>query len=208
MEWSEKEFQDKKKRILNSTDLSRKGSVDSDIVELVDFINSHNQYVTTSSCSGRLIVFCEVPSMGNSKEGCKWLYTTHDDIDMEDMMSKLDPTVGDLVLKFEPMILHVQCHSVEDAKHLHTCALESGFRNTGVTIGHRGKVMLAIRSCLNLEVPLSHAGKLLVSEEYLKFLTSKASEKMKENKRRTMNFFSKIKSIKEKEIVRTEVLNF
>lgn len=47
----------------------------------------------------------------------------------------------------------------------HTCALESGFRNSGITFGKHGKVILAIRSCIGLEVPLTDDGIVLVSKE-------------------------------------------
>jgi tRNA wybutosine-synthesizing protein 3 len=47
----------------------------------------------------------------------------------------------------------------------HTCALESGFRNSGITLGKHGKVILAVRSCVGLEVPLTDDGIMLVSEE-------------------------------------------
>jgi tRNA(Phe) wybutosine-synthesizing methylase Tyw3 len=47
----------------------------------------------------------------------------------------------------------------------HTCALESGFRNSGITIGKHGKIILAVRSCIGLEVPLTEDGIMLVSNE-------------------------------------------
>ncbi len=53
-------FLQQKRRALASEDLSRKGCVDAPIVDLVDFINSSDRFFTTSSCSGRTIVFEEV----------------------------------------------------------------------------------------------------------------------------------------------------
>ena len=50
-------FDKQKESALSGIDLSRKGSVDSSIVELVEFINKQNNYFTTSSCSGRIILF-------------------------------------------------------------------------------------------------------------------------------------------------------
>jgi len=47
----------------------------------------------------------------------------------------------------------------------HTCALESGFRNSGITLGKHGKIILAVRSCIGLEVPLTDDGIMLVSKE-------------------------------------------
>ena len=53
-------FNKQKEQTLSSVDLSRKGSIDEHIVELVDFINTSKEYFTTSSCSGRTIIFEEV----------------------------------------------------------------------------------------------------------------------------------------------------
>ena len=54
------EFDREKVRVLEKADLSRKGSVDAPIRELVEYINTKDDYYTTSSCSGRAVVFCEV----------------------------------------------------------------------------------------------------------------------------------------------------
>lgn len=53
-------FQQQKSTNLAKVDLSRKGSIDEPIVDLVHLINQHDQYFTTSSCSGRICVFEEV----------------------------------------------------------------------------------------------------------------------------------------------------
>ena len=53
-------FKHQKKTNLSKVDLSRKGSVDAAIVELVQLINEQQEYFTTSSCSGRIYVYEEV----------------------------------------------------------------------------------------------------------------------------------------------------
>jgi len=35
-------------------------------------------------------------------------------------------------------------------------SIESGFRNSGLTLGKAGKIVLAVRSTHGLEVPLTH----------------------------------------------------
>lgn len=58
-------FSRKKAKILeelnqsNYTDKSPKGSVDAEIVDLIEEINAFDGYVTTSSCAGRVAVFVE-----------------------------------------------------------------------------------------------------------------------------------------------------
>ena len=50
------EFKRWKAQGLSKADLSRKGSVDEDVVELVQLLNGREQYFTTSSCAGRIIL--------------------------------------------------------------------------------------------------------------------------------------------------------
>jgi tRNA wybutosine-synthesizing protein 3 len=54
------EFVHHKSQILDGIDLSRKGCIDDPVKGLVHLINEGSEFVTTSSCSGRVIVFCEV----------------------------------------------------------------------------------------------------------------------------------------------------
>jgi tRNA wybutosine-synthesizing protein 3 len=59
-------FDAQKTTCLSAVDLSRKGSIDAPILDLVAFINNQSNYFTTSSCSGRIIVVDNV-SFNNSK---------------------------------------------------------------------------------------------------------------------------------------------
>ncbi|XP_073859781.1 tRNA wybutosine-synthesizing protein 3 homolog isoform X9 [Macaca fascicularis] len=118
------------------------------------------------------------------KQNCGWLLVTHKPCEKDDVIVALKKANGDATLKFEPFILHVQCQQLQDARILHSVAIDSGFRNSGITVGKRGKIMLAVRSTHGLEVPLSHKGKLMVTEEYIDFLLNVANQKMEENKKR------------------------
>lgn len=50
------EFRRWKAQCLSKADLSRKGSVDEDVAEIVQLLNGQEQFFTTSSCSGRIIL--------------------------------------------------------------------------------------------------------------------------------------------------------
>lgn len=52
----EKSFAQWKKQSLNKADLSKKGAVDEAIEHVVSLLNSREEYFTTSSCSGRVIL--------------------------------------------------------------------------------------------------------------------------------------------------------
>lgn len=185
------EFSRWKVQSLSKADLSRKGSVDEDAVAVVELLNSQEEFFTTSSCAGRILLLDGSPDgTGVQKQHCCWLLVTHKPCVKEDVMAALQGATSSAVLKFEPFILHVQCRTLQDAQTLHSVAIDSGFRNSGITVGKRGKTMLAVRSTHGLEVPLSHKGKLMVTEEYIEFLLTIANQKMEENKRRIERFYN------------------
>nr|XP_020475281.1 tRNA wybutosine-synthesizing protein 3 homolog [Monopterus albus] len=191
----DKTFSQWKKQCLSKVDLSKKGSVDEDIEHVVSLINSCEEYFTTSSCSGRIILVDAAPENSDvQKQNCIWLFVSHQNCTSDDMMSGLAKSSGDAVLKFEPFVLHVQCRRLEDAQLMHSVAINSGFRNSGLTVSKTGKIIMAVRSTHGLEVPLSHEGKLLVGHEYIHFLTQIANRKMEENLRRIHRFYHNLQS--------------
>ncbi|CAC5393554.1 TYW3 [Mytilus coruscus] len=190
-------FEKQKKSAVSGVDFSRKGSIDVRIIDLSLFINNQRDYFTTSSCSGRIILFDD--SVGESdkvtnKQGCQWLFTSHDLVDKSQMMPVLEDITGDCVFKFEPFVLHVQCRAIDFAQLLLQCAVQSGFRNSGISLGKKGKIIVGVRSTHSMEVPLSHSGQLLVSSEYVEYLISLANKKMEENFRRIDRFYENLKS--------------
>ncbi|XP_069123976.1 tRNA wybutosine-synthesizing protein 3 homolog [Argopecten irradians] len=194
------QFDKQKSLALNGTDLSRKGSIDEEIVPLVQHINNHDNFFTTSSCSGRIIVFDdhvddEKPGLKVKKKGCKWLFTSHKVADAEQVIESLKEISGDAVFKFEPFVLHVQCRNTEYAQRTLCCAVASGFRNSGISLGNRGKIIVGVRSTHGLEAPLSKDGSLLVSMEFIRFLTKSANKKLEENFLRIQKFFENMKKV-------------
>lgn len=51
------------------TDKSPKGTIDAEIIDLIDEINAFEGYVTTSSCAGRVAVFVEGRKAGQDRDG-------------------------------------------------------------------------------------------------------------------------------------------
>jgi len=88
------DFDDRKQAVLEGLasdvrDKSRAGGVDAPIASLIDRINRHPQYFTTSSCSGRISIFSEsapddsggastVGKKTKKKKGGDWVYVSHE----------------------------------------------------------------------------------------------------------------------------------
>ncbi|KAK4002348.1 tRNA wybutosine-synthesizing protein 3 homolog [Daphnia magna] len=194
---SAKMFANHKQAAFAGQDLSRKGSIDEPIRELVDCINLSEKYFTTSSCSGRIVVLAETAEEEPSvqKQGCQWVFVSHSKCSWEEIYSKLDTSIGDLSFKFEAFVLHVQCRTLDDAQLMLSCGVQAGFRNSGISLKSRKnshqewpKIMVAIRSTHGIEVPLSASGKLLVTSEYVDHVVTKANILMEENFKRISRF--------------------
>ncbi|KAL1424066.1 hypothetical protein MTO96_003691 [Rhipicephalus appendiculatus] len=172
-------FAKEKRERLEGADVSRKGTIDSRILDVTDRLNSFPQYCTTSSCSGRIIIFSGAESdIGKpaAKKGCQWHLVTHDLLTEDELNETLATINKSATLKFEPFILHL------------AMSIGAGCRNSGIMLSKSGKVHVAVRTTLSLEVPLSDNGDILVTPVYLSFLRKQANEKMTENWRRLQRF--------------------
>lgn len=183
-------FEKQKLAGLSQVDLSKKGSIDDQIIDVVKYINAKENYFTTSSCSGRIVVFSELANQ--RKKCCHWHYVTHNKANADEVLCSLRGCQGDAVFKFEPFVLHVQCKDLEDGQEMLKTALVSGFKNSGIVVGKKANVIVAVRSTQSLEVPLVHNGKLLVSDEYIKFVVNAANKKLEENQTRIGRFFTNL----------------
>uniref|UniRef100_A0A4W5M9S7 tRNA wybutosine-synthesizing protein 3 homolog n=1 Tax=Hucho hucho TaxID=62062 RepID=A0A4W5M9S7_9TELE len=128
-----------------------------DISHIVSAINNSAYYFTTSSCSGRILLIGVSDTPDVQKLNCPWLFITPRNMSCEDAVQ------------------------LEHAQLLHSLAINSGFRNSGLTVDKKGKIITAVRGTHGLDVPLSHKGQVLVKEDYIYFLVEVANQKMEEN---------------------------
>ncbi|XVF40751.1 hypothetical protein PTKIN_Ptkin01aG0140400 [Pterospermum kingtungense] len=184
--------------VRSNTDKSPKGTLDAPIIPLLNALNNHPSYFTTSSCSGRISILSQPnPSNPTKKKarGGTWIFITHDTADPDSVISllftntdstKLTP-IGDLVFRFEPLIVAVECRDLKSAQNLVSLAIACGFRESGITSVSK-RVIVGIRCSIRLEVPLGDTQKIMVSKDYVKFLVELANEKMEANWKRTQGF--------------------
>ncbi|THG21062.1 hypothetical protein TEA_020547 [Camellia sinensis var. sinensis] len=199
------EFEKRKAATLASmtspeSDKSPKGTIDTPIIPLLNTINSHPCFFTTSSCSGRISVLSQPPiaaATNKKAKGGTWVFITHSKADPESLLNLLssaknpDPThpPSNLVFRFEPLIIAVECKHVLSAQTLVSLAVSSGFRESGITSVNK-RVIIAIRCSIRLEVPLGDTENVLVNSVYLRYLVGIANEKMEVNWRRTDGFLN------------------
>ena len=178
-------------------DKSPKGSIDGPVYNLVDFLNSLEEFYTTSSCSGRISVY----EHGISRKGINWLLVNHGTV-TKDLIwdaiinkgikqhintnnnNKNNEYNENLLISFkcEPSIIHLCCHNLEGAKTLLHMVLACGFRESGITISGSGKIILAIRTNSDsLEFPILLKGCLLYKKETLALVVNEANQRLLHN---------------------------
>lgn len=179
-------FQQDKKNTLQKKDKSKKGSIDKDIKDLVDIINSKDNYYTTSSCSGRIIILYRKTL---KKIDAKWLFTSHSPVRFEDIKKVLkDLPAEKLWFKQEPAIIHVCSRSIKDAQKLVDHSKEAGFRRTGIQTTGK-KILLEIGSSECMETIIAKDKKILIDDSYLKVIIEEANNKMKNNKEKLKKLY-------------------
>eukprot|EP00033_Pygsuia_biforma_P001710 GCRY01001916.1.p1 GENE.GCRY01001916.1~~GCRY01001916.1.p1 ORF type:complete len:245 (-),score=30.11 GCRY01001916.1:837-1472(-) len=179
--WEEKVFKnfDREKeerlKLLYLPDKSPKGNVDVQVIPLLDLINSLHDYYSMSSCSGR-ISLSTTPE--NGTKGLEWRFVSHDTI----TFSQLGPALQDIPSKplwfrQEGLILHICARNTAAALQLLHLAQNNGFKHAGI-IAAKKRIVVEIIGQERMDIPISDAGQLLVSENYLERLVNLANEKL------------------------------
>jgi len=169
-------FEAEKKAILERRDRSKKGSIDEGIRSVVDLLNTHPDYVTTSSCSGR-IVLLDAP-LSFDKKNTSWIYLSHSII-KENLFPLLEEKEN-AWLKMEGMILHVKCKTMEAAETFIASARSVGFKRCGAITVKKFPVV-ELTSSEILSVPVIVDGKNFLTEETLIAMVSIANTLLKQN---------------------------
>ena len=166
--------------LLRGVDWSPKGSIDAPVRELVSFVNELSDYYTTSSCSGRISCFNDY----NRSKGIDWLLVKHRPITLQELEESIDITtttttkLNYVMLKCEPFILHVQCRDILSAQRLHHISMNSGFRESGISLGQR-KIMVAIRTTsFSMELPLVIENKYIMDRDALSVIVFECNKRL------------------------------
>ncbi len=170
-----------------------KGEVDEDIVDLLNLINSLENYVTLSSCSGRIVVMDlrEVGDKRTSRLLAKW----HVEARIEEVVRAALESKETAWLFQHPPILHVACRTQHHAEKLMKAANNAGFKRSGV-ISFRNWVV-EIASWERIELPIAISGKLIVPQQYLDMVVKLSNLKLRRGKERLGRLFEELKIFSE-----------
>ncbi len=182
-------FENEKKNFLNKLDKSKKKSIDTKIKKIVDLINSLPNYYTTSSCSGRIVL---LKQKSYKKKESKWLFVSHNLVNFNQIKKNLKKLPKEEVwFKQEPLIMHVCCKKIEDAK-IFLSIVRQLFKRTGI-ISMGKKITIEVMGNEHLDTVIAKNNKLLVTEDYLKVLVEEANKKLEKNFRNIERFYISFK---------------
>ncbi len=160
-------------------DKSKKGFIDEEIKALVDAINAHADYYTTSSCSGRILLYSTTPN--RKKNETEWIFVSHNSVAENDIQKALLGLPSDIIFfRFEPLIVHVACKELAAAEQLLQFCNTAGLKHSGaISLGER--IIVEIVGNDRLDAPIAVDTKLLVTSDGISHFVADANEKMRRN---------------------------
>ena len=162
--------------------------LDKKIKYIINLINSNNNYFTSSSCSGRIVII-EIPEIGDKKQA-KFLGKWHREIHFDEVINSVNTSKSGMIwLLAQSPILHVKTKSISSADKLIKIAISSGFKNSGIK-SITGNIVVEICSTERLDTPIGKNGILFSSENHLKFLVDISNYILKKS-RRKLNLLKK-----------------
>lgn len=179
------DFQKQKQKYLTDieagNDKSKKGCIDEEIKELVNKINTNPDYYTTSSCSGRILLYST--SEARKKNETEWLFVSHTEVIADEIKKALQNLPKDVVFfRFEPLILHVACKDIDAAATLLKNCQGAGLKHSGI-ISMTERIIVEVIGPDVLDAPVAKEN-LLVNDDWLKVAIEDANAKMQRNKKR------------------------
>jgi tRNA wybutosine-synthesizing protein 3 len=152
-----------------------KGEVDTDMLPLIDIINSLEDYYTTSSCTGRTSVFYDP----GSKKDSDWVGKWHRKVMPEEVSEALERIPGNGIIWFmhEPTIIHISCRTLENASRLVDLARNSGYKKVGILSFKDDRIIVEVCGTERIDAPMAIEGRKIISDEYLNELTELANNK-------------------------------
>lgn len=170
-------FNRRKKNQLEKADKSLKQSWDKPILDLCNKINEFENYYTTSSCSGRILLIID----SKEKRDDLFVFVSHNTINLNELKKAIEETNKSkklIYFKQDPCILHIACRSLEDAQKIHDLAKLAGWKRCGI-IASKDRFVVELNATERLEFPIINKGVLLVDDNFLNLAIEEANKKLK-----------------------------
>jgi len=187
-------FDDIKKELAALLENAKKeGVVDPEVLPYLAVINAHPDYVTSSSCYGRIILI-DLPNY--KKKDSEFLWKQHRAVALDDAWQALQDCEGKFVwFKQDPLILHISCRDIDAAHRLLKVKTTAGMKRGGIFAMAPNRVQIELEGTYRLEAPVKKAGKLLVTKDYFSLLVENANSKFAKNEETWKRFAKEFASL-------------
>ncbi len=154
-----------------------KGKVDLEILELLNIINEDKNYVTSSSCYGRLSLL----EIDQSKKDAHFYKKWHRLVEFEEVDKSINEYNSDKKLWFncESFILHVFTKDLDSANEFLKLCRKAGLKRGGIWI-IKEFPFIEVFGTSSFSFPLFDK-KLLISKEYLEYSVEEANTTLAKN---------------------------
>jgi len=161
------------------------GNADQGILPLLEFVNSLEDFYSTSSCSGRVVLLHDL----GSKLDSSWLGKWHSEVDADEVLGamKNPPADGTVRFKYESAILHLVARNLEGAKKLLVITREAGYKRAGIQGLKEGRHLVEICDTGSVDVPVIDNGTFLVEDSYIGYLVNLANKKFQNGMEKLQN---------------------
>ena len=190
----ERDFLENKKIALKKLEKAKnEKQVDEGIIRILDIINKTDNYYTSSSCFGR-IVLLEIPRIGD-KKNAKFLGKWHRKIKTEELLEALNKAEkGQLWFLAQSSIIHLSAKTIEAADKILKIAYSCGFKHSGFkTI--ENNIVVEICSTERLDAPVGMDKKIFCNNNHLDLLVNISNEIIDKSNKKLNKFEEKLKEI-------------
>jgi len=136
---------------------------------------------TSSSCAGRIMLLST--DENEDKEVSHFHKRYHRTITFDELKSDLAENTKemDIWFKVEPFIFHFGTKDYDKAKDVLKFCAEFGLKKAGIITAKDGKFIIEATATQYMALPLKANNKLLVDEDYLKFILDRGNKKLELN---------------------------
>lgn len=172
----------------------KEGRVDKDIIDLLLIINSHPYLFTTSSCSGRIQLYCA--NLPGDKFNLINIVKWHSSPTYLSFKKHVyENNMRNIWLAVVPPIFHVSSINLFYAEKILKIALISGFKHSGIISIGNSRVVIEIVGSERIEMPLKFNDKFLISEEDLHIVFNLSTKLLEKSKNKIFRLKNNMREI-------------
>lgn len=156
-------------------------SVDEMLVPFLKRFNKKENYFTTSSCCGRIMLLGA--DENETKQPKMFVGKWHRKVTFKEVYSLLEKKTNhkEVWLKQESFIFHIVAKNLDYAKKILDLKTKLGIRRGGIFIVEDGRYIVELIGSNNLSMPIKFDNEIILNKKQIKLIIKKANHKLEKN---------------------------